>query len=350
MPVTVVVGGQFGSEGKGKVAHLVAARSGARIAVRVGGPNAGHTVVDADRRLVFRQLPTASILPGVTCVLGPGAVIDPDVLLSEIAVAGLTPDRVYVDPKATVITAEDGSRERDLGLRSSVGSTLTGTGAALQRRIGRGRDVRLAKDEQALRPYLGETAAYLRDALQRDERVVIEGTQGFGLSLLHSPHYPYATSRDTTAAACVSEAGLSPLDVDEVFLVIRAFPIRVAGNSGPLKDEIDWEKLTAESGSSEKLIELTSVTARVRRVARFDPEIVRQAITVNRPTHIILNHVDYVDARACVVGELSKKTREFIVQTERAIGARIALVGLGPDVLVDRRGIFAGASASGASA
>ena len=89
----------------------------------------------------------------------------------------------------------------------------------------------------------------LRQHLDAGERLVLEGTQGFGLSLVHSSYYPFVTSRDTTAAAFVSEAGFSPLDVDEIVLVIRAFPIRVGGNSGPLPNEIDWHTLSTESGS-----------------------------------------------------------------------------------------------------
>ena len=88
----------------------------------------------------------------------------------------------------------------------------------------------------------------MREHLEAGQRIIIEGTQGFGLSLLHSKYYPFVTSRDTTAAAFVSEAGLSPLDVDDIVLVLRAFPIRVGGNSGPLPNEIDWDTVTSESG------------------------------------------------------------------------------------------------------
>src|SRR5206468_1357773 len=102
-----------------------------------------------------------------------------------------------------------------------------------------------------------------------------------------SPDYPFVTSRDTSAAGATAEAGLSPLDVDQVALVLRSFPIRVAGRSGPLPNEITWEKLTRESGHRGTLAEFTSVTGRLRRVARFDAEIVRRAIAVNAPTLVV---------------------------------------------------------------
>ena len=296
MPVTVVIGGQFGSEGKGKVAHFLAEHMKASIAIRVGGANSGHTVISPQGRpLVFRHLPTACLLPWVTCVIGAGSYLDVEVLLEEVSIAGIDPNRLVIDENAVVIQPNDQEMERDRGLRQSIGSTLSGTGSAVIRRIWRGSDVVLAKEDSRLRKFTRSSAEMVSHALRHNERVILEGTQGFGLSLLHSPHYPKVTSRDTTAAAFLSEAGLSPLDTDDVVLVIRTFPIRVSGDSGPLPHEIDWETVTLESASGSPLIEYTSVTRQVRRVARFDADIVRKAIVHNNPTRIVLNHVDYLD-------------------------------------------------------
>ncbi len=166
--------------------------------------------------------------------------------------------------------------------------------------------------------------------------MIVEGTQGFGLSLLHSIDYPYVTSRDTTAAAFVAEAGLSPLDVDEIVLVLRAFPIRVGGNSGNLPYEIDWQTISSESGSPLSLIEHTSVTRSVRRVGRFNEEVVRQAILVNRPTCIVLNHLDYVDFSCRYANVLSGKASRFVDEVESHIGASIDYLGFAPSSLVER--------------
>jgi adenylosuccinate synthase len=137
MPVTVVVGGQYGSEGKGKVAHALARDSGDRtVAVRVGGSNSGHTVVGEDGKpLVLRQLPTAAWLPGPALVLPPGSYLEPGLFLREMAATGAAPGRVRVDPDAAVIGPDDARRERDSGLRASIGSTESGTGSAVLRRI-----------------------------------------------------------------------------------------------------------------------------------------------------------------------------------------------------------------------
>jgi adenylosuccinate synthase len=337
MPLTVIVGGQYGSEGKGKVAHSLVISRQATIAVRTGGPNAGHTVIDPyDQPVVLRQLPTAALLPDVMCILGPGSYIDPDLLLQEISKTRLNVDRLLIDPRAVVVTEEDKEKERQSGLRQAIGSTQSGTGAAVIKRMERkaasvfsGSDTRLSK-------FVQPTTPFLRTALNRGARVILEGTQGFGLSPLHSPTYPYVTSRDTTASAFVSEAGLSPMDVDEVVMVLRAFPIRVSGNSGPLPNEIEWSKMSEESGSPTPIIEYTSVTRTVRRLARFDPVLVRQAIEVNTPTHIVLNHVDYVDYQCRQKRSGTPKALLFVEKVESLIGARINFMGFGPSSLATR--------------
>lgn len=335
MPLTVVVGGQFGSEGKGKVAHEFARRMNATVAVRVGGSNSGHTVIDQNGRpRIFRHLPTAALLPETICVIGAGAYIDVDVLLNEVAETGLPRGRLLIDPNAVVITEEHKEAEKNWHIRERIGSTESGTGAALVNRIRRDSCVDFAKDEDRLAQFVRPVRPFLRDRLNRDERILVEGTQGFGLSLLHSDDYPNVTSRDTTAAAFVSEAGLSPLDVDEIVLVLRAFPIRVAGNSGGLPNEIDWEAITKESGNPEPIIERTSVTGRIRRVARFDPDVVRSAIQSNSPTTIVLNHVDHIDARCGPLGRLTREAWEFISWVEDQIDEPIAYVGLGPSSLI----------------
>ncbi len=338
MPVTVVVGGQFGGEGKGKVAHFFAQETKARIAVRVGGSNSGHTVIDpSGTPIIFRHLPTAAILPDVICVLGAGSYINPEILLSEVFRVGLTPQRLLIDPNAMIVTERELKEEKNSSLRQSIGSTLSGTGAAVSRRISRDRSVLFAKDEKRLEQFVKPVLPFLRENLEAGERIIIEGTQGFGLSLLHSEYYPYVTSRDTTAAAFVSEAGVSPLDIDHVVLVLRAFPIRVGGNSGPLPKEIDWEAVTGESGQQTPVLEHTSVTKTVRRVGRFDPDIVRQAIMVNQPTRIVLNHLDYIDTSCGERRALTEKAFCFVADVQSMIERQIDYFGFGPSGLISSR-------------
>jgi adenylosuccinate synthase len=335
MPVTVVVGGQFGSEGKGKVAFELARREGARYAIRIGGPNSGHTVIsESGERIVLRQLPTAALHPQVTSLLPAGSYINLQVLQGEIKHLHLVPDRLRIHPNACVITQAQIQEESASNLNRKLGSTETGVGAAVRARVWRQGDSLLAKDCKDLRPYLDDFSQKLRASLSNGERALIEGTQGFGLSLLHSPYYPFATSRDTTAAGFVSEAGLSPLDIDDVIMVIRAFPIRVAGNSGPLPSEISWEQVSEESGAQSPIAEYTSVTNRLRRVARFDAGIVQQAICHNNPTRIALNHVDYLDMAFTGQERMSSSMERFVHGVESTMGKKVDFIGTGPAALL----------------
>lgn len=337
MPISIVVGGQFGSEGKGKVAFYLAKTRYASAVVRVGGPNSGHTVVDhAGRRRIFRQLPTAAILDHPVCVISAGSYIDMDVLRAEISQTGLDPTRLKIDPKAVIITSDCRIEELKSRLRDRIGSTLTGTGHAVLRRIKREPDLRFAKDEAELGPVLADTSEYLFRVLEEDGRVIVEGTQGFGLSNIHTPYFPFATSRDTTAASVLSEVGLSPVNVDEIAMVIRTFPIRVPGNSGPLPNETTWLAVSEKGDFPIPIEELTSVTRATRRVAAFDPAIVRSALIANAPTALFLNHVDYIDPVARRSGYLGERGEAFLAQVEGQLARRVDYLGLGPAAVVRR--------------
>lgn len=337
MPVTVVVGGQFGSEGKGKVAHYLAKDRRAEFAVRCGGPNSGHTAVnEGGTPCVFRQLPTAALWSDVGLIIASGSYLDVDILLMEIESYGIEQDRLFISPRAVLITDEMKQEEGELV--SQIGSTGSGTGAAVSARISRcktvafaGQDVRLAKYARY------DVDALMRSSLDKGGRIVVEGTQGYGLSLYHSTMYPKVTSRDTTAGGFISEVGMSPLDVDEIVMVIRAFPIRVAGDSGPLVNEITWETIRAEGGHDAYFEEYTTVTKKVRRVARFDKDVVLRAMMHNRPTKIVLNHVDYLVAS---IDDCREKIAAFVYEVEQAIGSSIDYVGLSPRDIVSRDSIF----------
>lgn len=334
MPLSVVVGGQFGSEGKGKIAQFIAQTESAAAVVRVGGPNSGHSAVDDTGRLVtLRQLPAGSISTNARIILPAGSLIDVSLLLKEIELMEVSPDRLRIDTNASIVTEEHRNLERDEALTATIGSTGSGTGAALRERLRRVQSHRLARDESKLFPYLEEnTSSVMRTLLNTNERIVIEGTQGFGLSLWQTRSFPYATSRDTSAAAFVSEAGLAPHDVDDVAMVIRSFPIRVGGNSGPLPNEIDWPTLAEEAELAADYHELTSATLRVRRVARFDERVVRDAIISNRPHRIFLNHMDYIDPQ-WKKGGPTDRSAGFVEDVERRIGQSIDYLGFGPSRL-----------------
>ena len=187
MPVSVIVGGQYGSEGKGKVAYYWAKKVNAAAVVRVGGSNSGHTVYDkAGRKFALRMLPTASIDGDVTAVLPAGSYVDIEVLLQEMKMTALSHNLLKIDNNAVIITEEYKSGEAKFMLRQKVGSTLSGTGLAVMNRVMRVDNVLLAKDVPELTEYLCDTKQYMRSLLDERKNIVIEGTQGYGLSNYHA--------------------------------------------------------------------------------------------------------------------------------------------------------------------
>jgi adenylosuccinate synthase len=342
MPVSIVVGGQFGSEGKGKVALEIVRREPVAAVIRVGGTNSGHTAVGVDGKIyALRQLPAAAVDRSVKVILPAGSYIDLNVFDDELNRLGLGPDRVLVSPMARIITEEHKRWERTQGLGPAIGSTQSGTGAAVMAMAARGasgfplRSVQ-AQERPELAPFLKDTTSELRSLLNSGRRVVIEGTQGYGLSLLQGGYWPKVTSRDTSAAGFLAEAELSPRDVDDVTMVIRCHPIRVAGDSGPLEGETTWESIAFEAGLPLDYREYTTVTGKVRRVGRFGPELVRRAIAANNPSRMVLNHIDYVDSRVSA-GVLTDKARRFVEKIEDEIERPIDWLGIGPDRVIDRQ-------------
>lgn len=277
--VTVVVGGQYGSEGKGAVAGFIGRKMGHRdLAIRVAGPNAGHTAYDGSgREWKLRAVPVAAVT-NAFCKLhiAAGSEIDLTVLNSELEAldkAGHDASgRLSIHPSATILTDTHISVEQGSGLIGRIGSTGKGIGAARMDRLAR--QASIAKDVKSLEPWISNPGP-----LELDDHswVVIEGTQGYGLGL-HTQQYPQVTSSDCRAIDFLSMAGVSPWDLRvsplEVIIVARTFPIRVAGNSGPLFEETTWEKL----GLPE---ERTTVTNKVRRVGGWDSDLLREAVLAN---------------------------------------------------------------------
>lgn len=332
MPATIVVGGQFGSEGKGKVVALLASRAQSPWLVRCGGPNSGHTVTIQGHEVVLRQVPSCSEPNSATFLLSAGCAIDEAVLLRELDMLEIPQDRVIVDPRAVIVIDQD--RENERQSLKDIASTCSGTGSAMARRLLRTRDVMLAGDSDVLanRCRIQTIAPLLHEQLDLGSEVIIEGSQGFALSLLHGDKYPFVTSRDTTASGFASEVGLAPKSIDKVVVVIRTYPIRVGGSSGPFKNEISWEAIRESSGAPETIPEFTSVTHKLRRVAHFDLEAVKRACAYNKPTALAvmgLDRLDYANHGVTASAALSDKAKLLLNRIEMATAVPIEFAGTG---------------------
>jgi adenylosuccinate synthase len=332
----VVVGAQWGDEGKGKLVDVLAER--ADFVVRYqGGANAGHTVVIGASQFVLRQIPSGILHPNVTCVIGNGVVLEPENLFAELDQLrdrGIdTTGRIFVSDRAHLVLPYhkllDAASERS----QNLGTTGRGIGPAYEDKYGR-RGIRvtdlrrvecaqrllndrvdranrllemMGSSERAryedhvellqrlaprLLPLAADTGLMVHRAIRGGRRVLLEGAQGALLDVDHGT-YPYVTSSNTTAGGAAVGAGIGPTAVNGVLGVVKAYTTRV-GN-GPLPTE-------AESPSAERLRELGgefgAVTGRPRRCGWFDATVVRYAARVNGLTGLAVTKLDVLDSFA----------------------------------------------------
>lgn len=349
--VDVLVGGQYGSEGKGNIAHYLAPEYD--VLVRVGGPNAGHKVFRPGLDpFTFRQLPSGALgNPNAKLVIGAGAVIGLNVLLAEVAELAITESQLLIDPQAMIIDESDIEWEEST-LKGAIGSTAQGIGAATARKILYRRPdttVRLAKNIPALRHYIGDTIEFFAQCISAGKKIMLEGTQGTSLSLHHG-HYPHVTSRVTSAAACLAEAGLASRQVRRTVMVCRTYPIRVGdsvdGNtSGYMSQPLSFQEVARRSGIPDaelKSTEIGSVSGRQRRIAEFDWSQFRRSLLLNGPTDITLTFADYLDVRnrqAFRYEQLTGATLRFIEEMEKVSGVPVSLISTAFDErnIIDRR-------------
>lgn len=331
--VDVIVGGQYGSEGKGNICANIAKDYGAL--VRIGGPNAGHRVFEPPYKYV--QLPSGTGSNEEARVLiGAGSTLWLPTLLKEICDHGLTGDRLSVDPQAMVI--DDWDRRAEEGGLTSIATTKQGVGAASARKIANrgeppmlGPAVRLARDVPELAEYVRDVREELDRLYRADRRVLLEGTQGTALSIHHGP-YPHVTSRETSVSGCLADAGISHLRVARVIMVVRTFPIRVGGPSGWMGRELEWQEISIRSGIPvEDLVEAEkgTVSNRLRRIAEFDWGQLRRAVELNGATEIALSFVDYLGVanRAAVDFQgLNDTAHRFIRRVEAVGGVPVTMV------------------------
>lgn len=333
MPCLVTVGGFYGDEGKGKIISYLAKKDSPAIAVRGGvGPNAGHTFSFEGKEYKVRMLPSAGLSPATRLLIGAGVLVNPQILLEEIAMFQAD-DRTYLDAQCGII--EQTHIDRDKGedhLKNKVGTTGTGTGPANADRALR--TLKLAKDIPELSLYIEDVSNSVNYALENNENVLVEGTQGTFLSLFHGG-YPYVTSKDVTASGICSDIGIGPKRVDEVLVVFKAYVTRVGG--GPLQNEIGEEEAKKRGW-----LEFGSVTGRQRRSSPFDMDLAKKAIRLNSATQLAVTKLDILYPHSSGVKEYAKlpaEARKFIENIEGETGLEVTLIGTGPEIydVVDRR-------------
>ena len=332
MSCTVVVDGFFGDGGKGKIVSYLVVADDVSVCARGGvGPNAGHTVVDDGVTFKLRMVPCGFVNHDTRLLIGPGVVVNPEVVLKEVEELGIG-ERFGLDPQCAIIEPKHIEADRKGHLKEKIGTTGTGTGPCNSDRALR--VAMVAREIPELKEYITDVPSELNGALDAGENILIEGTQGTFISLYHGT-YPYVTSNDVCASATCSDVGIGPTRVDEVVLVCKAYVTRVG--EGYLEGEISHEEAKKRGWD-----EYGTVTGRPRRAAPFNYTLAKRAAMLNGATQLAITKLDilYPELRgASDYDKLGPEAVAFIEKVEEEIGLPVTLIGTGPGVkeIIDRR-------------
>jgi len=339
--ITIIMGGLYGSEGKGSVASVYASRCRWDLVIRTGSPNAGHTFKKPDGTLVkMRQLPATWCYAKHSPIYVPvGAIINKDVLLGEARMlrdSGFVAS-IYVSPLAVVIQPNAMERERNI----VTGTTGEGIGATRADRCMR--KAVLVRDDPdfdsgtELGQLVTLNCVRVREIISNyRSSILIEATQGFGLSL-YNHEYPFVTSTNLTVHHILDDAEI-PFNVHSILpvLVVRVFPIRIAGNSGSLVNETTWKELRQRYGDHIP-DEQTTVTKKTRRVGGWDRELVQRAIANTNPAEIVLTFADYVFPNIRETG-ITVEIDQWLKELEGDVGRSFTYLGIGIGEFMSRDG------------
>ena len=331
MPCTVITGAFWGDEGKGKIISYIALKDKLDVCLRTGSVNAAHTVWYQGNRYALHMVPAAFVYEKCRLLIGAGSNVHVAKFLEEVETTNVK-NRIGIDHQASIIEEKHSIQDKTSAHLKGLGTTGWGIGPAIEERVRR--TAKLAKDIPELQPYLTDVATEVNNAIDAGKKVLLEGTQGLMLSLFHGT-YPYVTSRDTSASAICSEAGVGPTKVDNVLVVFKAFVTRVG--TGPLPEE-----LTKEEALKRGWFETAAGTGRDRRSAPFNFELARKAVMVNGTTQAALTKLDVLFPEckgARTYDKLFTEAKQFINEIEKQTEISVVLIGTGPDSLdiIDRR-------------
>jgi adenylosuccinate synthase len=350
LAVTVVVGGHFGDEGKGKVISYLALHDKPEIVARAGvGPNAGHRVYKDGKAYGLRMIPCGFVNDKSMLLVGAGVLIDTERFLEEVEITK-TKGRVWIDKRCGIIDKRHKELDKsNAHLSKGVGTTGSGCGPANAERAYR--TIKLAIDIPELKDYITDVPLEINNALNKN--ILVESSQGFGLSLFYGT-YPYVTSKDTTASMALADIGVGPTRVKDVIVIYKAYTTRVGGgpmdviNENNIRDYPVWQDVlekakkngikgnSANEILSSYLNELGTVTGRSRRVGNFDFSLARYSAMVNGATQIGITCIDKLFPECYKVRnykDLSERAKKHIKEIEGDVGVKVSLISTGPEAL-----------------
>lgn len=343
--VTIVIDGQAGSCGKGKLCGFLALTDDFEMSTNNWSSNAGHTFVsDNDEKIVVSHLPMALLNKKCKLVLNAGSIITPEILIDEIRKYNKLIGRrkIYIHPRAMIIKEKHRNEEKN-NIKS--GSTFKGCGASLAEKIMRNSHIELMRDyydkfpDDIKKKIVITDTAYLLNSCKGN--ILIEGAQGCDLDINYGLDYPHTTSRMTSASQILSDAGIPMSKVKDIIMIIRPYPIRISNSTGigqiysgdyAGSKEISWDEVKSRCGANVDLTEYTTVTKKVRRVFEMNWDRLKYNVMINNPTGIVLNFAQYLDYKSYECNkyeELSDAIKEFIKKIEKETHVPVIMIGTG---------------------
>lgn len=301
--ISIVIDGGFGSSGKGLLSGYLAKRCKVDLAMTNASPNAGHTFIDHHREIKVYHLPVSGVIhKDARIYIGPGAIVDPDVLEKECREYDVRRERLWVDPRAAIVKPENRNDERRHSSSTTrLASTQKGVGEALVDKIRRDPSyVSIARQSDFLQTIAQVDRIDVNKELSYGTRAILEVPQGLDLGINSSMDWPHCTSREISVAQALSDVLAHPHDLGKVAMAMRTFPIRVGhiysesgvkvGDSGPFwpdSVEVQWDYVGVEP-------ELTTVTKRPRRIATFSEQQYYHSLYQIRPDIVFMNFMNYI--------------------------------------------------------
>lgn len=326
--ITILTGGFYGDEGKGKIVGYLAVHDTPALVVRAGsGPQAGHTVTPL---IKVTQVPSGLVSKKAKLLIGRGTLVSPEIFLKEVKDNKLD-GRIFIDGGCTIIEQKHIKAEADLVKR--IGSVGTGVGPARVDRVMR--TAKLAKDIPALKKYVVNGVELIQKTLSKKQSVLIEGVQGYGLSLLDSAYYPFVTSQDTTASQFAADAGVGPRAVQNVVVVFKAYLSRVG-------EDPNFKEWSAAKAQKLGIEERGSVSGRKRKLGDFDVDMAVKSITANTGNIFALTCLDRLfpgNENVTEYKKLTKEAKEFIKNLEIKLKkktpyfTKFHIISTGPDIM-----------------
>lgn len=344
--VTIVLDGQAGSCGKGKICGYLAQKDNFEISTNNWSSNAGHTYASNEgEKVIVSHLPMAMVNKNTKLCINAGAIITPEILENELIkykdIIGKR--KIYIHPRAMIIKEKHREEEKN---KIKSGSTFKGCGAALSEKAMRLPGIELFKD------YYNNFSDYTKSKIEivdtsrilneASNSILVEGAQGADLDINYGLDYPNVTSRQCNSSQLIADAGISPFKVKDIIMVIRPYPIRISNKteigidiySGDYagSKEITWKEIQKRCNSDVELEEYTTVTKKIRRVFEMNWDRLKYNVMINNPTQIVLNFAQYIDwkaYRSTNYNNLPDKVKDYIHKIEKETNVPVTMIGTG---------------------